>query len=100
MGPKLPLTAARSLPDPLQIHTELRGHGVTLELLHLEYLADRIRTASATRPSAGTTAFGSVNEIWPPSDAEMWPPSEVDRLQTWLGSTIWSDDHYFCRFTA
>jgi transposase len=39
-GPKLPLTAARSQPDPLHIHTELRGQGVTLELLHLEYLAD------------------------------------------------------------
>ena len=39
-GPKLPLTAARSVPDPLHIHTELRGKGVTLELLHLEYLAD------------------------------------------------------------
>ncbi len=39
-GPKLPLTAARSLPDPVHIHTELRGKGVTLELLHLEYLAD------------------------------------------------------------
>ena len=39
-GPKLPLSAARSLPDPVHIHTELRGAGVTLELLHLEYLAD------------------------------------------------------------
>ena len=39
-GPKLPLTAVRSVPDPLHIHTELRGKGVTLELLHLEYLAD------------------------------------------------------------
>lgn len=37
-GPKLPLTAARSQPDPVHIHTELRGAGVTLELLHLEYL--------------------------------------------------------------
>jgi hypothetical protein len=24
-GPKLPLTAARTLPDPVHIHTELRG---------------------------------------------------------------------------
>jgi len=39
-GPKLPLTAARSLPDPVHLHTELRGKGVTLELLHLEYLAE------------------------------------------------------------
>ena len=39
-GPKLPLTAARSLPDPVHVHTELRGKGVTLELLHLEYLAE------------------------------------------------------------
>ena len=28
------------MPDLVQIHTELRGPGVTLELLHLEYLAD------------------------------------------------------------
>ncbi len=39
-GPKLPLSAARTLPDPVHVHTELRGKGVTLELLHLEYLAD------------------------------------------------------------
>jgi transposase len=39
-GPKLPLSAARTLPDPVHLHTELRGKGVTLELLHLEYLAD------------------------------------------------------------
>jgi transposase len=38
-GPKLPLTATRTLPDPVHLHTELRGKGVTLELLHLEYLA-------------------------------------------------------------
>lgn len=30
----------RPLPDPAHIHLELRRHGVTLELLHLEYLAD------------------------------------------------------------
>ena len=29
---------ARQLPDPAWIHTELRRAGVTLELLHLEYL--------------------------------------------------------------
>jgi len=39
-GPKLPLSAARSIPDPVHIHTELRGQGVTLELLHLEYLTE------------------------------------------------------------
>ena len=39
-GPKLPLTATRTLPDPVHIHTELRGKGVTLELLHLEYFAE------------------------------------------------------------
>lgn len=39
-GPKLPLTATRSQPDPVHIHTELRGQGVTLELLHLEYLGE------------------------------------------------------------
>ena len=37
-GPRLPLTAARSAPEPLHIHTELRRKGGTLELLHLEYL--------------------------------------------------------------
>jgi transposase len=37
-GPKIPGHAARPLPDPAWIHTELRRAGVTLELLHLEYL--------------------------------------------------------------
>ncbi len=37
-GPKVTGGAARPLPDPAWIHTELRRTGVTLELLHLEYL--------------------------------------------------------------
>ena len=37
-GPRLPGGVARPLPDPTWIHTELRRAGVTLELLHLEYL--------------------------------------------------------------
>jgi transposase len=37
-GPKAPTSAQRPLPDPVHIHTELRRPGVTLELLHLEYL--------------------------------------------------------------
>ena len=32
------LTAERARPDPVYVHTELRRPGVTLELLHLEYL--------------------------------------------------------------
>jgi transposase len=32
------LTAERARPDPVYLHTELRRAGVTLELLHLEYL--------------------------------------------------------------
>ena len=39
-GPRLPLQASRAEPDPVWIHTELRRKEVTLELLHLEYLAD------------------------------------------------------------
>jgi transposase len=39
-GPRLPVQATRAQPDPVRIHTELRLAGVTLELLHLEYLAD------------------------------------------------------------
>src|SRR5258708_7062044 len=38
-GPKLALTVARPGPDLVWMHTELRRQGVTLELLHLEYLA-------------------------------------------------------------
>src|SRR3989442_215668 len=38
-GPKLALTVARPEPDLVWMHTELRRPGVTLELLHLEYLA-------------------------------------------------------------
>jgi transposase len=38
-GPKVSTRSGRPEPDPVWIHTELRGVGVTLELLHLEYLA-------------------------------------------------------------
>lgn len=37
-GRPVALTAERARPDPIYIHTELRRPGVTLELLHLEYL--------------------------------------------------------------
>jgi transposase len=37
-GPRVPAQVARPWPDPTWIHTELRRTGVTLELLHLEYL--------------------------------------------------------------
>src|SRR5215210_1157790 len=37
-GPKVTGRVARPLPDPSWIHAELRRIGVTLELLHLEYL--------------------------------------------------------------
>jgi transposase len=37
-GPRLEAGAQRPLPDPVYIHTERRRPGVTLELLHLEYL--------------------------------------------------------------
>ena len=38
-GPKLAPTVVRPEPDRVRMHTELRRPGVTLELLHLEYLA-------------------------------------------------------------
>jgi transposase len=38
-GRKFSRSPARAEPDPSWIHRELRGVGVTLELLHLEYLA-------------------------------------------------------------
>ena len=37
-GPRNPPTSDRPQPDPVWIHTELKKLGVTLELLHLEYL--------------------------------------------------------------
>ncbi len=37
-GPRVCNRVDRPLPDPVQIHLELRRVGVTLELLHLEYL--------------------------------------------------------------
>lgn len=37
-GPRVQGWAARPLPDPVHIDTELRRPGVTLQLLHLEYL--------------------------------------------------------------
>jgi transposase len=37
-GPKVAAGASRPLPDPAHIHAERQRPGVTLELLHLEYL--------------------------------------------------------------
>lgn len=37
-GPKTVKRAGRPLPDPAYLHVELRRPGVTLQLLHLEYL--------------------------------------------------------------
>jgi transposase len=37
-GPRLPSTAPRPMPDMLWLHRELKRPGVTLEVLHLEYL--------------------------------------------------------------
>jgi transposase len=37
-GPKSAKRAGRPLPDPAYLHVELRRPGVTLQLLHLEYL--------------------------------------------------------------
>jgi hypothetical protein len=36
--PKAPTGTQRPLPDPVYLHTELRRAGVTLRLLHVEYL--------------------------------------------------------------
>jgi transposase len=40
-GPKHARGPTRMLPDPAWMHAELRRPGVTLELLHLEYLRDQ-----------------------------------------------------------
>ena len=37
-GPRISTRQARPLPDPAELHVELRRAGVTLQLLHLEYL--------------------------------------------------------------
>ena len=50
--------AARPLPDWRWIHAERRKAGVTLELLHLEYL-EAHPTGYRTANSATTTATGS-----------------------------------------
>lgn len=39
-GPKHTRGPTRPMPDPVSMHTELRRTGVTLELLHLEYLRE------------------------------------------------------------
>jgi transposase len=39
-GPPRPASKGRAEPDLLYVHTELRRAGVTLELLHLEYLRE------------------------------------------------------------
>lgn len=76
-GPRLPGGVARPLPDPTWIHTELRRAGVTLELLHLEYLQQH-RTGIAIPPSAGTTARG-----WPGNG------SRCDRSTRRATSSLW-----------
>lgn len=37
-GPRISNRVERAMPDPVQMHLELRRTGVTLQLLHLEYL--------------------------------------------------------------
>jgi hypothetical protein len=49
--------AQRPLPDCSWIHTELRRPGVTLQLLHLEYL-EKHPEGYGTRNSANTTGAG------------------------------------------
>jgi transposase len=56
-GPKHSRGPERPLPDPVWIHAELRRVGVTLELLHLEYLREH---PSGLR----YTAFGDVYRRW------------------------------------
>jgi hypothetical protein len=56
-GPKLALTVVRPGPDLVWMHTELRRAGVTLELVHLEYLATHPDGYRYWR-SAGTTGAG------------------------------------------
>src|SRR2546427_10503981 len=49
-GPPTPPTRHRPLPDCAYLHAERRKPGVTLELLHLEYL-EQHRRASSTGPA-------------------------------------------------
>jgi hypothetical protein len=42
-GPRISTREARPLPDPAELHVELRRPNVTLQLLHLEYLDRRGR---------------------------------------------------------
>ena len=51
------LSGKRARPDPVYIHTELRRPGVTLELLHLEYLEQHPR-------GLRYTAFCDVYRRW------------------------------------
>ncbi len=47
-GPRLPTSSKRPMPDMVWLHQELKRPGVTLELLHIEYLdkhADGLRYA-------------------------------------------------------
>ncbi len=48
----------RPLPDPAYVHTELRRKGVTLQLLHLEYLADH------PERGYGYTQFCDIYKRW------------------------------------
>ena len=55
-GPVVPLSQSRPEPDPSQMHIELRKPGVTLELLHLEYLQEH--------PTGLKYSICSANSTW------------------------------------
>jgi len=57
--PKAAAAAERPLPDPATLDVELRKAGVTLRLLHLEYVERNPSARTATRSFATTTVRGS-----------------------------------------
>ena len=58
-GAPSPPTSGRPEPDPIWIHTEYKRPGVTLELLHLEYLAEH-----EGQDPYGYTAFCNRYRRW------------------------------------
>jgi hypothetical protein len=62
-GPKVTGRPARPLADPAWIHTELRRAGVTLELLHLEYLGQPTAGSARKTPNTDTRRASPTSQV-------------------------------------
>lgn len=91
-GPRGGLRADRPMPDPVAMHVELRRVGVTLQLLHLEYLE---RKPNGYRYSRFCTIYSDwlarqrpsmrqVHEAGATLSDEMKSPEALSGVLTWM----------------